>query len=138
MVAMTGPRQIKTRKGEIFNRPVAAAVLIYSGALVCLNAGYAVKGSAATGLIADGFARETVDNRDGAAGAQRIDVETGYGYLKNSAAADAITLSDVGSDCYIVDDQTVAKTSGGGTRSIAGKIKDVDSTTGEVLVRVGL
>lgn len=40
---------------------------------------------------------------------------------------DAIALADIGSDCYIVDDQTVAKTSGSATRSVAGKIFDVDA-----------
>ena len=45
----------------------------------------------------------------------------------NSTSTDAITLADVGSDCYIVDDQTVAKTNGSGTRSRAGRVFDVDS-----------
>ena len=45
----------------------------------------------------------------------------------NSAAADAITLADIGADCYIVDDQTVAKTSATNTRSVAGKVFDVDA-----------
>ena len=33
----------------------------------------------------------------------------------------------MGSDCYIVDDQTVAKTNGGATRCVAGKVWDVDA-----------
>jgi hypothetical protein len=33
----------------------------------------------------------------------------------------------IGNDCYIVDDQTVAKTNGTATRSIAGKIRAVDA-----------
>ena len=45
----------------------------------------------------------------------------------NSVAADLIALADIGADCFIVDDQTVAKTNGGATRSIAGKIRDVDA-----------
>jgi hypothetical protein len=46
--------------------------------------------------------------------------------FSNSGGADLITLGDIQSDCYIVDDSTVAKTSGTNTRSVAGKIRDVD------------
>ena len=37
-----------------------------------------------------------------------------------------MTQADLGKSCYIVDDQTVAKTSGGATRSLAGKVVGVD------------
>ncbi len=46
---------------------------------------------------------------------------------ENSSAADEITKADIGKDCYIVDDQSVAKTDGTGTRSVAGKVFDVNS-----------
>jgi hypothetical protein len=45
----------------------------------------------------------------------------------NSSDADAISTANIGADCYIVDDQTVALTNGTNTRSVAGKIFDVDS-----------
>ena len=48
-------------------------------------------------------------------------------HFANSASADLISLADIGADCYIVDDQTVAKTSGTNTRSVAGKVFDVDA-----------
>ena len=54
-------------------------------------------------------------------------VEKGVHCLANSSSADAITLADIGSDCFIVDDQTVAKTSATNTRSVAGKVFDVDA-----------
>ena len=38
-----------------------------------------------------------------------------------------ITAADIDASAYIVDDETVAKTDGGGTRSIAGTIKQVDA-----------
>jgi hypothetical protein len=44
----------------------------------------------------------------------------------NSAAADLIAKADIGASCYVVDDQTVAKTNGGGARPRAGKVFDVD------------
>lgn len=127
MVAMTKSRQVKSRMGEIRSRPVGANQKIFQGAIVCMAAGLAVKGVTGLGLIVDGLAREPVDNTGGAAGAVRIEVEPGYKYLANSAAGDLITLSEVGTDCFIVDDQTVAKTNGGGTRSRAGKVIDVDA-----------
>ena len=55
-------------------------------------------------------------------------VRRGCFRFANSASADAIALADVGADCYIVDDQTVALTNGSSTRSVAGKIHDVDSS----------
>jgi hypothetical protein len=36
-------------------------------------------------------------------------------------------LADVGKQCYLVDDQTVAKTDGTNTRSPAGFVRDVDA-----------
>ena len=50
--------------------------------------------------------------------ALRVLVDKRPARFANSAAADAITLADVGADCYMVDDQTVAKTHGGNTRSV--------------------
>lgn len=136
MVAMTEARRVKSRMGEIVSRPMAANSRIFQGALVCMLAGVAVKGAIGLGLIADGIARETVDNTGGAAGALRIEVQPGHYYFANSAAGDLIALADVGTDCFIVDDQTVAKTNGGATRSRAGKIIDVDASG--VLVAVGI
>ncbi|SMF86270.1 hypothetical protein SAMN06265365_1873, partial [Tistlia consotensis] len=43
-----------------------------------------------------------------------------------NAAADPVDLADVNTDCFIVDDQTVAATNGTNTRSVAGKVRDVD------------
>ena len=71
----------------------------------------------------------------GDARALDVEVERGVFAFDNSTAGDAIAQADVGNNAYIVDDQTVAKTDGGGTRSIAGVIEGFDGTS--VLVRVG-
>lgn len=127
MVALTAARDTKQRSGAVFRRKVAAGVTIYQGSLACLNAaGFAVPGSTATTLKADGVAQATVVG--GAAnGDVEIDVERGVYRFANSAAGDAITVADIGNDCFIVDDQTVAKTNGTNTRSVAGRIEDVDA-----------
>ncbi len=128
MAALTAGRNTPKRDGKDFSRPVAAATKLYQGALVCLSAtGYAVPGSTATTLTADGVARADADNSSGANGAISVDVEKGVFRFVNSSAADAITAAEIGDTCYIVDDQTVAKTDGTGTRSAAGPIVDVDA-----------
>lgn len=125
---LAAERGTKVRDNKTFSRKVAAAVKIYQGSLVCLSAtGYATPGAVATTLVADGMALETVDNSAGAAGDKTVEVRKGTFQFKNSAAADAITIAEIGDDCYVVDDQTVAKTNGTATRSVAGKIMDVDA-----------
>jgi len=106
---------------------VKAATKIYGGSIVVNDAGVLAPGRTATGLIAMGMADETYDNTSGAANAITGQAIGGTFRFGNSASSDAIALTDIGSSCYIVDDQTVAKTSGSSSRSIAGKIIDVDS-----------
>ena len=128
MAALSADRNTPIRTAEDFEFPVAAATLIYAGSLVCINASsLATKGAVATTLKAVGIATERADNSAGLASAIRVKVRRGCFRFANSSAGDLIALADVGADCYIVDDQTVAKTNGGATRSIAGKIRDVDA-----------
>ncbi len=125
---LSAERYTTKRENKHYSDPVVAAALIYAGAIVVLGAtGFAAPGSTATGLIARGVAKDTVDNSAGADGDLNVETETGVFLLKNSAAADQITRADIGGSAYIVDDETVAKTDGGATRSIAGVIKDVNA-----------
>lgn len=134
-MAATEPRDTPRREGRILNVPVKANVRIYQGTLVVRNGGYAAPGSTAPNLVPLGLATETVDNTGGADGALRVNVEPGIYRFDNSAAADQISEAEIGSDCYIVDDSTVAKTNGGNTRSVAGKVAGVDADG--VWVQVG-
>ena len=128
MAALSADRNTPIRTAEDFEFPVAASTLIYAGSLVCINASsLATKGAVATTLKCVGVAQERADNSAGAASAIRVKVRRGCFRFANSASADLIALADVGADCYIVDDQTVAKTNGSASRSIAGKIRDVDA-----------
>lgn len=128
MAALTADRNTPRRAAEDFEFPMAASTLIYAGALVCINAsGLATKGAVATTLKTVGVAQETADNSAGAASAKRVKVRRGCYRFGNSGSTDAITLADVGADCFVVDDQTVAKTNGSATRSVAGKVRDVDA-----------
>lgn len=107
--------------------PVAAAAVLFTGAQAALNAaGNAVPVTAAVGLKGIGRVEKRADNSGGAAGAINVEVTIGTFRFNNSAGGDLITKADVGADAYGVDDQTVAKTSGSNTRSVVGKIYDVD------------
>lgn len=128
MAALTADRAIPRRDGKRLSLPVAASTKIFVGSLVCVNAsGLAVKGAVATTLKAAGVAIEQADNSAGVASALRVEVERGVFQFANSSAGDLIGLADIGSTCFIVDDQTVAKTNGSSTRSAAGIVRDVDA-----------
>lgn len=131
MAPLTAARNTRRKgdgnKARTFSLPVKANTKIYAGSLVVVDAGYAAPGRTATGLKVVGRAKTTVDNTGGAAGDKTIEVERGVFKWANSAAGDLIAQADVLNSCFIVDDQTVAKTDGTGTRSAAGTIVQVDS-----------
>lgn len=128
MAALTEDRNTHRRDGDYIYMGVAAAKTIYAGSLVARDAsGYATPGAVATTLLGQGRAEEQIDNSAGIDGALSVQVRKGVFKFGNSAAADAITIAEIGDYCYIVDDQTVAKTDGSGTRSTAGRIYQVDS-----------
>lgn len=130
MTALTADRDTITRELRDRILPVKGGVKIYAGAIVAIDStGYAVKGATSTTLKAvAGRAAEQVDNTGGADGALFIKVRIGHFRYANSASTDAITLTELDQACYLVDDQTVAKTSGSATRVQAGIVRDVDTS----------
>jgi hypothetical protein len=129
MTALTSERNTTQLRGDTRVQPVAAAVKVWKGGIVMRNAaGYVTKGATATGCIGIGRSEATVDNSAGAAGAASVEYRTGIFDFANSAAADAITQADIGKLCYIVDDQTVAKTNGSSTRSPAGIVDGIEGS----------
>lgn len=118
--------------------PLAASQKLYAGSLVSVNS--SAYGKTATAAATDkvlGVSEELVDNSTGSAGdktAKRI--ATGTFLFANSASSDLIALSDIGAWCYVVDDNTVAKTDDSGARPKAGRIAGVDSSG--VWVEVGV
>lgn len=128
MAALTAGRNTPARTGDVREVPVKADAKIFAGAMVAIDAtGYAVPASTSTTLKVIGRADARADNTGGADGAIKVKGRAGIFRFANSAAADLIALADVGSTCYAVDDQTVAKTNGTNTRSAAGTIFDVDA-----------
>lgn len=127
-MALSAARNTPRRENKLANYPVSASATLYAGGLVTLLAsgGWAVPGGTASAGIAVGVAVETVAG-GGTNGLNRVQVERGCFKFLNSASGDAITHVDIGQPCYIVDDETVAKTDNSGAREIAGAIVDVDS-----------
>ena len=125
------PSRLALRRGAL----VAAAVHCFAGAIAVRNAGgYVAPASTATGLIALGVFQAEYDNTDGVNGAITAEYERGVFRFDNSATTDEITSADIGKVCYLVDDQTVAKTSDTSTRSVAGLVDDVDDLGVWVLI----
>lgn len=147
-MALTKPRKIVSLAGAgRFVLPVAAGVTVLQSALVILAAGNArpgregqgadnaAKAADAATYVAVGVAQETVTGGT-ANGDVKITVDRSRPYaFKNSTAGDAITAADIGKAAYIVDDETVAKTSPNSTRAKAGAIEDV--TSEGVFVSIG-
>lgn len=127
-MALSAARNTPMRQPGIRSGLIAASVIAYAGALLMRNAaGYVTKGATATGSVGIGRAEETIDNSSGSAGDERVDFREGVFHFKNSAAADEITVAEIGDVCWIVDDETVAKTSNSAARSPAGFVVDVDA-----------
>lgn len=117
---------------------VAAGALIYEGALVTSDA----NGNAQAGGVGRciGRALETIDNRNGVAGAQVIRTDAGCFNWQSAGGSDAISLTTVlrGDVVFIFDDHTVARTDGGSTRSPAGYFVGINELDGTIWVQTGL
>lgn len=128
-MALTSNHNTPERDGKTLSVAVAANVRVFAGALVALTAaGLATPGAVATTLKVGGRARCEANNTGGAAGAITVEIEKGVFRFANSTATDAITVADIGNNAFIVDDERVARTNGGNTRSVAGRIFDVDAS----------
>ena len=136
MANLTESRECKRLIGDEQSDGVLASAVIYKGSMVFLTAaGYATP-TAAAGLVLRGIAQEYVDNSAGASAAKRVKSMDGVFEFANSATTDEITIADLEKVCYVVDNQTVAKTDGGNARAIAGIVKSV-SPGGRPRVLVG-
>lgn len=127
MTALSTDRTTPQMAGDLRSGGLAASVLVHAGAIVMRDAtGFLTKGQTALALVGVGRAEERATG-GAAAGDEKLRYRPGIFRFANSAAADAITIADIGKPAWAVDDQTVAKTSGTNTRSIAGFIEDVEA-----------
>ena len=133
MAALTANRETPRRASPDDRRlayaPVASDEFYIGGIVAVDTADSKLKpGATSTTLVAVGVCAERYTSPASVPSTKYVKLMTGTHRFDNSAAADLIALDDIGKVCYIVDDQTVALTNGGATRSIAGRIEDVDSS----------
>lgn len=130
MTAVSAERNTIRRDGVEYSYAVGAAKKILAGTLVVLDdtTGYAEMATTATGKKCVGVAQATVDNTNGSAGDVSVPARRGVFRFENSATTDEITAADINAACYLVDNQTVAKTDGSASRSVAGIVRDVDAS----------
>lgn len=105
--------------------------IAFKGAAACLevSSGKVVPASATTGLV---WLGTFVENVDASAADKLVNVdlieEIEIRWFVNGTSTDAVAATDVGKDCYFLDDQTVSILRTG--KSLAGKIVAFDSTKG--------
>lgn len=101
------------------------------------SSGYeVVAGQTSTTLIGIGYFRESFTGD----GTKQILIELFqevWGHWFSNDDTNPVLTTDVGSECYWVDGRTVSISSGGSTRSKAGRVLEVDSSKG-VLIEGGL
>ncbi len=91
--------------------------------VIDLATGYLKMGVTGTGLACAGRIDGDWNTTGVAAGSVSVAVRQGVFPWYMGTGPDAITNLNVGSLCYVIDNQTVGLTDGGGTRSIAGIIQ---------------
>jgi len=123
---LTNDKQIKSRNYSILAHPLAAAAVIFKGALCVLDGDDDLApGTSAVGLRVVGIARRYVSNESGIAGAEVGEVRVDESPRLLNDSVTPVTRADIGSDCYILDDETVSGDNTG--RSRAGTVVDVDA-----------
>ena len=135
MTALTQDKRTPWRDGFDFSDPVAAAAVIYQGALVLLDAaGNANPGTLApgAGIYVRGVAIEQANNALGSAGAIAVKTRKGAFRLLQDGS---VTRANIFGNAYVIDDATVSADGTGG-RVLAGRIVDLDDN-GDVWVDVG-
>lgn len=112
-------------------------IQFWQGSMVAIDTadGLLKKVSVATTLKIIGVSCREFDTTGVAEEDRRIPVDHGtFGEFETAGGADEITADDIMKDCYGVDDDTVALTDGGATRSRAGTIFGV-TDEGRVIVQ---
>lgn len=119
---------------------MASGATLFVGALVCLqnvgtgSSARAVRGQVATGLRAIGI----MDNQPHLIpkgsytstqdGFPKVQIRKGC-FKLDISSSDPVTEQDLYKAVYVLDDHTIAKTSGGNARSLAGVLQKIDNST---------
>ena len=133
MTAQTQDRdvqEIRSPSQRVFG--LKAGAVCFQGAIAVLTGGYAKPGVSAANLVTVGIFEEPATG-GGADGDVMATVKRGTFRFKNAAGADAVLASHVGTNCYVMDDQTVTITAT--NRSVAGKVYAL-ADNGDVWVEI--
>lgn len=134
MANITVPRDAQFTPGvKEHNDPVAADTKLIKGGMYGLLAGVAVKMESGVAATARGEVLATVDNTDGDAGDKNVEGRSGC-FRLHILGSSPVVKADIGAIVYFQDDQTVAKSSNGGARPIAGRLIDVRAGMAEVQI----
>lgn len=130
MTALAADKQIKTRPARLAEYPVAA-VQIFKGSLVCVNAAGFLTPAAKTADNSEvvGIASMGVDNSGGNAGDLTCMVESG---MIVYPVCVGMTQAKVGNNAYAIDDNTVGPIDGTGVTALSplvGRIVEYISAT---------
>jgi hypothetical protein len=128
------------RQPNVHTLPVAAAVHIYEGTVIGVDASGNAGPLSATYYNVRGVAQMEADNSAGAAAALYVNVEEGVFVLDMGTSSDAFTNDDRGLVAYASDDHTGNKTDGTASRPPMGVFLrlDPDSTTkAQYLIEAG-
>jgi hypothetical protein len=125
-MALTADRNTVSRDGNQLSIAMAAATIIYAGALIARDAaGHAVPASDAVGLIVVGSSENQVNNSAGAAGAVNITARRNRSFHYANSVGSPLTIADIGANALVEADDIVAKVSVNSI--VAGKVIDVDA-----------
>lgn len=117
------------RAGQLMPVPLKAGATVLQGTFAVVDkVGLALDSKAIGG--ADQICLGVWDNsaqNTGADGDAIAQVQRKAQFLMSNDASDPITQADLGIKVFISDNQTVAKSDGTGTRSLAGKFMGFDS-----------
>ena len=126
MAKLTADRHTREGQGDTREFLVAATEVIFAGSVVEMDAtGHAIAATAGVSQNYVGVNNErAVDNSAGADGDKTVRVMRGEFGL-NIDGGDPVTVADVGSTVYLVDDNTIGATDAGATLSPLGVLFDV-------------
>lgn len=126
MGKLTDDRNTPMRDGAVLSVPAAGGERFFAGGMAAVNyEGFAIAASSEFECRGAGRIESNVDNTAGADNDVIVAIRKGIFRYDNDDTHKVMRAS-IGSDCYIVDDQTVSSDSLNDERSVAGQVFDVD------------
>ncbi|AYC32726.1 hypothetical protein D3880_10150 [Pseudomonas cavernae] len=127
MTSIAKDRPFERWAPDIIPIPLAAGAHVFYGTIVAVDSeGFGVSGMESPDLTYAGAARATVDNSGGEDGELVVQVQRPTSYALKWVNDGTITQAHLLATAYILDNQTVTSTDGGGTRSPMGQIVRIE------------